>query len=336
MGVFTVSQPIYIGCIVILCILHIQLTAQELVLQCPLTSAATADHTLPAGARAIQAQIIVPEGAPTDLGVGAFIKDDDGSWFQLAKQIHLRPGHHHLHFPLNCLNSWNSEPGLQQWNDFQKHLGHHFGIYFWSEQSSTTAITIQHIRTVSNDLETQTSTLNYQLQNLNIEHYNKQSGQAHLQTGKRWSIHMNPSPMPNNPYDSDLFQLDLIISDPQGQEICLPAFYQQGIELSEGGDHERATINNLATFSARFRPMQAGTYNAHLEARWQGNDHTQLIPLPDLIVSGDAYDPYIRVDKNDVRFFSYGAGEKKFHWPCGLNIQCISDKRAIQRIKNNK
>ena len=107
-------------------------TSQQLChLLAPLTTFAEADNIVPAGAQAIQALIEVPEDAPDDLGVGAYVKDDDGNWFQLAQSQGLKPGIHHLHFNLAQKYNWQAEPFFHTWNPYRSKLAHRYGLFFW-------------------------------------------------------------------------------------------------------------------------------------------------------------------------------------------------------------
>ncbi len=342
--------------------MHPQHAIQRLRLHAPLTSTILAEGGLAKDARVIQAQIFVPDDAPRDLGVGAFIKDDDGTWFQLAHPYRLGPGHHHLHFSLDASTPWSSEPGSMRWSDYRIFNGQHYGLYFWSEQSSQSELTIQSLRAV-NALHGETVLTAFRCTDLSITNYDVHTQQAYARTGERWDIYLRPDPFPQNPYDMELFQMDLLVTDAGGQEHRFPCFYKQQIVLRDGGDREIGIATMDAAYCARFRPMHAGVYDLRIEARWyvsaekaaladttitgSGTEHEtdtqkrvnksyveRVLDLGTLAVSGDDYDPYLRVDADDKRFFSYGAGEKQFHFPVGLNIQCISDKRAIKNVKS--
>ena len=299
-------------------------------LQAPLTTFIEAKSTIPNGANAIQALIEIPANAPSDLGVGAYIKDDDGNWFQLPQQHQVGPGVHHLHFSLEQSESWQAEPNFHTWNNYQHMLAHNFGLFFWSEHSNTCNIDVQHLRAVTHTFIDSTDE-QYRLLDLSCDHMNAAGTQCHTTTGERWSLRCRIEPMAANPYDSDQFALDLLVSGPDG-ELRIPGFYQQPMRIIDGGDKDRTLPNGRSFFSARFRPRKPGTYQLQLEARWQTDDSEHIVhcQLPELVVAGDEWDEYVRVDETDKRFFRVGV-DKRFHWPLGMNIRSVTDPRATQR-----
>lgn len=304
---------------------------QSLQLQAPLTTFVEAQKTVTPGFNAIQALIRVPEDAPADLGVGAFVKDDDGNWFQLPAQQDLGPGTHHLHFSLDDEQPWQSEPYFSVWHRYQHFLAHRFGLYFWSQESNPAVIEIIELRSVDVDfLGAQYKP--GQIQNMAFDNIDDSTLQCSGVTGKRWSMRCEPEPMPENPYDSDQFALNLHIDGPDGQ-YRVPGFYQQPMRIIDGGDRDRTLPDGAGQFAVRFRPRAAGDYHMRLEAVWHaGTDQEQRVNcrLPTLQVSGDAWDEYVRIDDTDKRFFRVGI-DQRFHWPLGMNIRSVTDPRGAQR-----
>src|SRR5260221_13131771 len=76
------------------------LAALELPLQAPLTSMARYPGPVPGGDLVIRAMLVAPEDAPPDLGVGAFVSDRHGRWFQQCRPGALAPGRPALSFTL--------------------------------------------------------------------------------------------------------------------------------------------------------------------------------------------------------------------------------------------
>lgn len=308
-----------------------QLSAQDITLQAPLTTPVYAEAGFSADSSAIQAQIQLPEDMPDDLGVGAFIKDDDGQWFQLAWQGRLKPGHMHLHFPLDAAARWQSEPHQRAWHRYHQSLTHEFGLYFWSASTSRCTIRINNIRCVT---ATDSEADQWYISNCTWDHYDNEQHVVTVETGQRWELRCQPQPLPANPYDPESLQLQLIISDDIGNEHVFDAFYKQPMRFVDRGNSEAAIADGQPVYAARFRPMKAGRYAARLEARWsqeQSAPVQRTLHLPDIVVSGPHRDPYVRVDKQDPRFFSAGADDTEFVWPIGMNIRSVTDPRGTER-----
>ncbi|NRA37330.1 MAG: hypothetical protein HRU15_04265, partial [Planctomycetes bacterium] len=151
------------------------------------------------------------------------------------------------------------------------------------------------------------------------------------------TVRFRPQQFPRNPYDDKEFSCDLVIIDAQQLQYRFPAFYRQAGTFIDRGDHEIMHNLEAAYFEARFRPKTAGTFRAHLQARW-GDNLALSIPLPSLLVSGTTQDPYVHVDEQDPRFFSIGKNNKnqksKFFWPNGINIRSVTDLRGTKRTQS--
>src|ERR1043165_5508692 len=75
--------------------------ARQVALQSPLTTLVRLPQPLTAPPRALQAVVDVPADAPADLGVGVFVVDQHGRWFQGLRPGVLAPGTHALELPVS-------------------------------------------------------------------------------------------------------------------------------------------------------------------------------------------------------------------------------------------
>lgn len=319
-------------CVLTICCCHL-IAVDLLELQAPLTTAFLSAKNLPAQSMAIQAQVFVPDDAPTDLGVGACIKDDDGNWFQLAHPLTLSPGHHHLHFTLDNTANWVSEPNGTRWNAYQSFLGHEYGLFFWSTAQSRSQITIESLRVISHMPQPNTQKNAMILAENTLRDISL--GAQNIVCGQRWSLQFTPDIFPDNPYDEQQFLSDLVITDEAQNTFRFPAFFRQPGTFIDRGEHEIMRAEGHVFFEARFRPKKPGRYQAQLHARW-GNNANKIIPLPDIIVSGEPSDPYVYVDKKDPRFLSIGRDNPEFFWPVGMNIRSITDPRGTKRTRSQR
>ena len=306
-------------------------------LRAPLTT-----YTRPVRARlkhctAIEAVVLVPDDAHEDLGVGAYMKDQDGVWFQQAYHKRLGPGRHHIHFPVSADGSstWLAEPYGLAWNAYQLEHMQTFGLYFWSAEKHQGSVAVHHLRTVKKQdiingiarSESKPQQEQPQTKLIHIDGFDPDQVIAHAQTGKRWEVHAGTFKTLENPFDPSLCAYDLLITDEQNQTKRFPGFYYQPVQLSDGGDHERSQRQEAGYFICRWRPQRAGTYTAALEINLEQKTHS--IALPNIQVHGDDYDDYVRVAPNDTRFYQIGSGDTtKQFWPLGINLRSVNDSRG--------
>ncbi len=306
-------------------------------LRAPLGTFMQASTHLPAQAQAIQALVKIPDDAPQDLGVGAFLKDDDGNWFQLPHTSTLKPGLHHLHFAISLDEPWQSEPAIDIWDPYLHSLAVNYGLFFWSEETNNASIEILQLRAVIHDFPSPETLPQFHTLQFDNIHSDVVTGAqyCHAKTGERWTMQCQPTPMPSNPYDSDLFSLEMQVTGPDGS-YSIPGYYQKPLTIIDGGDRDRAVASGAAAFHIRFRPRLPGTYQLTLLGIWNKDSDSEqrcCVPLPDLQVSGAPWDDFIRVDKNDKRYFRVGVNDD-FHWPLGLNIRSVTDPRGTQRTNS--
>jgi hypothetical protein len=313
------------------------LTALEVELQSPLTTVVRCPAPVPGGDLVIRAVVVVPGGAPGDLGVGAFVSDRHGRWFQQFRPGTLSPGRHPLSIQVNADESFLSEPDHASWNESAARLTAQAGLFFWSASGSHAGLRVEGLTAVAaadlaslglaGNAEARTSA--GALCDLRLDGYDAAAGVANGRTGERWTLSLDPRPFPVNPYDPRQFALDAVFTTPDGHELNIAGFVRQPMRLTDRGDREDASPDGPARFEVRFRPRLPGRYMVRLEARWQGDGQVLRIELPDLEVAGPAWDGYARVDHGDPRFFTV---DGHFYWPIGLNLNSTYDTRCRDRL----
>lgn len=301
----------------------------SLKLRAPLTTYGTPRTALMHHCKGIEAIIEVPEDAPTDLGIGAYVKDQDGTWFQQPHLKKLTPGKHELYFPIDENDLWQAEPYGMEWNAYRLGQSKQYGLYFWSQQQNRAHIQILHLREVlfKSSYKEPAYTCNA-LKILSLQDYDESSNICFAQTGERWEVHCRPDILPRNPFNDDTLSIKALITDTAGIQRSYRAFYYQPIQLSDAGDHEQATINKPGYYILRYRPQQAGTYQVLLQVKTA--DHSFTINLPVLTVSGEDFDDYVRIDQKDPRYFSI---KDQLYWPNGLNIRSVNDSRGHKNTR---
>lgn len=282
----------------------------------------------------IESSIFIPDNAPSDLGVGAYVKDQDGLWFQCRFPYPLHKGDNVISFPLAEKELWRAEPDQRLWDDYHHGEAETFGLYFFSAQESQSEIKIHYVRAntyTTTDKKTITDEKKEQLFIQSIDGLNNRDDSAQWQSGKRWHIKMRPSQIPQNPFSNAELDIQLHISHPHLGSFKIPAFYMQDKKLSDRGDHEETSILTDGHYVVRFRPQRIGLYTMSLTMRTASGSKT--VKLPSLEVGGENWDDYVRVDASDSRFYSIAANnnnnnKSRFFWPIGVNLRSVTDPRA--------
>ncbi len=297
-----------------------ELPARQVILQAPLTTLVRLDQPITTPMRAVRAVIMVPDDAPADLGVGVFVVDQHGRWFQGLRPGVLSAGTHAIELPITGSASLLPMADRGAWSAATAALATDAGLFFWSAQPSRATLTI---REATLEPSTSSEDVAHQLTALRL-------GDA-VSTGERWSLSLRPLPFPANPCDPALFTLDAVVRAPDGTEVRIPGFVDQAMERSDRGDREVVRPATADAFTVRFRPRQPGVHTIRLEARWGGAEGTLVtLEVPPLTVGGAKWDDYVRVDAGDPRFF---AVDGRFWWPRGPNLRSVYDTRGSEHMR---
>ena len=276
----------------------------------------------------LQARIMLPKDLPEDFGLGMWLSNNDGHWQQKVPTYTIEDGSIHLDIALSK-HSWLQAQGQQMpWSASQLAESVRGGLFFWSEEGSSSIITIDDIR--FSPLPVIDQPRSHRLLDLSYSDQHTH-GEWKTETGKRSEILFSPENLPANPYDPKLFKADLLVEHESGASFALPAFYREPQRLWNRGDREMSRADGAGHFAVRLRPQLPGTYKLSLTATWGMNSdqaHAQTFTLPPLIVTGEEWDDYVRVDPHDSRFFSIN---DDMFWPIGINIRSINDLRGAKR-----
>ncbi len=303
---------------------------QAVQLQAPLITRIQARSAPPAAAAiAVTTLVMVPDDAPADLGIGAFLTDRHGRWFQAMSPAPLTPGTHEVRLVLGGDVVPSAEPVGAEWDASRMPLVAHYGLVLWSASHARCRLLIEALAAAaasSADAAPPTAHLG----ELSLDGYDPAAGVARVSTGERWELRCAPVPCPANPYDPAQFALDALITGPDGRAVRIPAFYDQPTRLCDRGDTEVGEPDGPARFVVRYRPSTPGSYRIRLEARWgTGARAVHALAVPDLVASGPHLDQVARVDPTDGRFWSV---DGQFLWPIGLNLHNLYDLRSQQRL----
>jgi len=289
----------------------------QLALSAPLTTVFTLGDQLP-GNRAMNIDVVIPPGAPADLGLGVWRADPVGRWFQRVHNGALPPGAHHLHLNLSGDQILGSEGHRGRWNASAAVDSGKIGLFCFASAPGTGLMTISTTLIDQPPAHALATTLT----DFDCDGWDGKV--AHATTGERWQLHVRPVPYPVDPYDPAIFCLDLEVTEPDGSKRQFAGFHHQGIQRHDDGNRETFTAIGTPTFSIRFRPRVAGLHRLRLLCHDATGDRS--IALADLHVSGNSGDGIARIDREDPRFFS---ADGRFVWPLGHNLHSTYDTRSV-------
>ncbi|GDY11607.1 hypothetical protein LBMAG53_04850 [Planctomycetota bacterium] len=299
----------------------------SVVLAAPLTTRVTAAQAPPAAGVTVVATVTVPAGAPADLGVGAWLRDQHGQWFQRCRPGILTVGTTNLRIAVGPDDPVLGEGHRAGWGPASAATMAEAGLFFWSASASSATIQVGDLHLTAPAVELASAIVTPHQRLLDLDPDGAGSTDLRGRTGVRWEVRCRPDPAPANPYDDSEFALDAEISEPDGTVRRIPGFFHQPMTLADRGDAESAVPNGSGRFAIRFRPAKPGRHAVTLVARW-ANGTPQRLVLPSLAVSGPPWDGYVRADA-DPRFFS---ADGKLVWPIGVNLRSINDVRSQERM----
>lgn len=292
--------------------------AADVRLETPLITKVLCEKRLDGKDYEFSAVVTVPDDAPGDIGVGAFVTEGHRGWFQRTAQKPLRPGLNDVRFTMTGLDVLKSEPFVEDWNPLQAMYMRCGGLFFWTSSGKRVRLKVDRLaaRPITPDQPRA-----YRLLDA--------AWGPSAETGKRWSLSVRPDPFPTNPYDAAQFTIDAQIILPDGSAQMIPGFYQEPMQAADRGDAEIVTPAGLGSFSVRFRPRLPGVHRITLRAQW-GKNRSASATLPPLDVAGAPWDDYVRVDAQDPRFFSRAGA---FFWPVGPNLRSVNDQRGHEQLR---
>jgi hypothetical protein len=295
---------------------------QEVELRAPLTTLVRCAGTVPTTGLVVRARVRVPVGAPADLGVGAFVADRHGRWFQRTLDRPLIVGVHDVAIALGP-----DEPvaaaAAGRFDAATASQAAQAGLFLWSAGDSRVTVVVEGLRTEALPLPVATPP---HLTALTVP--GLVAGVMHLHCGVRAELGVVPVPLPENPYDPARFALDAEFTHPAGHVMRVPGFAIAAMRLTDRGDREVAAPADDLRFAVRWRPPFPGTWTGRLTARWAGHEPLTCA-LPPIVVAGPAVDDVVRVDAHDPRFFAI---DGRFFWPIGMNLHSTFDVRSRERL----
>lgn len=263
-----------------------------------------------AGPRRIEAELTIPPGAGA-LGVGGWVADQHGGWFQRILPATYGEGRHQVVIELAPGYGLAGEPAPAVLRAPDLDRCRRSGLLLWSVSGRPLGVEVS-ARTVALPPPTRSGRL--------IDLAFAPGATA----GQRWTLSCLADPQPADPFDPAAFQLALEVTAPDGGTSRQTGFWREPQAMEDGGDRERTRQSGPGRFEVRFRPAQPGVHRLRLLATWGGGAE-QASALPPLTVAGAVFDGWARVDAQDRRFLSAGGA---LVWPIGPNLRSPWDVRC--------
>jgi hypothetical protein len=236
---------------------------QEVQLQAPLTTLVRFVGDVPRSAFHLRATIHVPADAPADLGVGAYVADRHGRWFQRLRPDALVPGESTLvNFAMGSDEALLAQPFPAAWNIAAASQVSRAGLFFWSVSHQRATIRVDDLVAEKQEVMTALPRLT------GLILPGMHDGVIEAQTGTRYEFSLNPQPFPFNPFDPAEFSIDVIFTAPDGRQQRIAGFASEVMTLSDRGDIQVASATGPMRFCVRWRPNIPGTWSARMEAHW--------------------------------------------------------------------
>ena len=308
--------------------------AQRYDLQAPLTTLIPSGHQLTGNETHVEVEVEVPLGAPSDIGVGVYVCDAHGLWYQQPLAT-LGVGRHR--WILDLRQMWQHEPTSAPWLPLTQSRLRSGGVFAWSatprtEQDRYHCIVVHSCRFLTRSESP--ASVSEGIEDLELQGMGE-DGVAYAHTGERWECAFRPRIWPQNPYDPDEYSAILHITDPNGDTIQRRAFYFEAMQSFDRGDKEIVEADGFVDFRIRFRPRMPGRHTCVLHIQ-RDTGTRSTYPVAGIEAQGAAWDDYVRVDAHDPRFYARGTGDSSsIWWPVGLNIAAPPvmsvDRNAIKQ-----
>jgi len=133
----------------------------------------------------------------------------------------------------------------------------------------------------------------------------------------------------DNPFDPCAVQIDVLLTNPSGQSLRLPAFYAQDYERRDFNRNGKTTAwyypSGTGSWRARFAPTEVGTYTARASLK---DTDGQVLSAP---VQFECVDSpgrgFLRAHEEDPRFLQFTEGQPFF--VIGQNVAFVGEGQYV-------
>ncbi len=127
----------------------------------------------------------------------------------------------------------------------------------------------------------------------------------------RLTIPLEVSATFNNPFNSRQINIQAVIETPSGKTEKVPAFFSQDFEPVSIGEEEEILLPVKGNpWKLNYRPRETGSYKFHVIAQ-DKNGTKRTADLKFDVIASDRKG-YLRVSKNDPRYFEFDNGDPYF------------------------
>ncbi len=132
-----------------------------------------------------------------------------------------------------------------------------------------------------------------------------------------------------NPFDPCEVEVNVLVTEPDGDFLVLPAFFGQDCERQDRTRSGKATAwcypRGAGSWKARFAPMEVGTYTAVASLR-DSSGQSSSVPIQFACVDSP-HKGFLRAGRDDPRFLEFTEGEPFF--AIGQNLAFIGEGQYV-------
>jgi hypothetical protein len=301
-------------------------------------------------ARALAVDVWVPPEAPPDLRVGLHLRDRDGLWFEALLPGVCRPGATVAFAADLTEENFNRLMGVNHkkpWTAYSRQRLTEIGFHLYSVHSSWRAsggqpLPLQARFSNLRSLERAPQAAPPAVITRYFPPGEEQAASESVCTGGLWQCHLKINRAFANPFDPCQCDLTACISTPSGQEVILPAFFDQLCERTSGPEGaEKVEPVGEEFFTVRYRVLEPGVHHVRFELReggaYRGDKEGRLEFVPGPVTAKldqeqsafvaaarQSFHGFVRAAA-DQRHFQYDDGT--FFYPLGPCARSPSDGR---------
>lgn len=259
--------------------------------------------------------------SPGEVKAVIFVKDKDGLWFQSHRIYYLKPGE----WQTLSVKLAGSEKDLvpvghlASWNSLNAVTIHSVGVNMFSKADMKAKFFCRNLKRYG----TRT------IPDLTIFNWEKPQ-QAALNTTIEGRFELSREYL--NPFDADEIKIDIEAVAPNGENIRWPAFFTQNFVRKKRINQEMIIPVGSPYWAYRFTPKIIGTYKLRINIEDKSSTPHVSVKSPwvDLKVTASENKGFIKVSKNDPRYFEFSTGE--LFYPIGFNIHSVKDVRSETKL----
>lgn len=276
------------------------------------------------GYERLSVDVFLPQEAPNDCQLIAYVRDADLNWYQAIRLSPLPPGMWStVTFDASDTSErWAFKGHFRPWDGYVKQEIQELGLKLISKKTYKGTAFLDNVRLTRISKPT--------TEPIPPELINFRTNVASPGRYEKFEITFNVTKTYNNPFDPREVDIQCTFISPSGQVTVVPAFYYQGYIRSVERRTERLIPVGRSEWKVRFTPTEVGTYRYFIDLR--DGTHVRTAPRSFEVLPSNKRG-FVRISKSDPRYFEFD--NKEFFYPIGHNICASFDVRNAEQLGIN-